>query len=298
LRANTDEAMESLKKGHEQRSATSRCAEFKKAFASEIAAASQSADEGRIASCKAFLGSHTTHLHDLTASLKETVDAQRAATRAIAGVQLRLQKVCEQESEALTGAGVTEQPRTELAAALRRQSRALEPCPALHYDMLLAASERELLEAEAMQEAVDSLETLQKDLFDAKTKAGALDETLTKVRAGGEIPSTGTGVARMLGIAPQKDREERIQQMEAEHAQKKEEVSALRDFYAATRSVLVAREIDKFLQTKVAEQKKTKQSFAGLSKKTAEALTTSWGASGHSSSPLSALVGGTSQEWD
>merc|ERR1712008_145919 len=152
-------------------------------------------------------------------------------------------------------------------------------------------------EAEAMQEAVDSLETLQKDLFDAKTKAGALDETLTKVRAGGEIPSTGTGVARMLGIAPQKDREERIQQMEAEHAQK-EEVSALRDFYAAARSVLVAREIDKFLQTKVAEQKKTKQSFAGLSKKTAEALATSWGASGHSSSPLSALVGGTSQEWD
>merc|ERR1711933_237287 len=137
--------------------------------------------------------------------------------------------------------------------------------------MLLAASERELLEAEAMQEAVDSLETLQKDLFDAKTKAGALDETLTKVRAGGEIPSTGTGVARMLGIAPQKDREERIQQ--------KEEVSALRDFYAAARSVLVAREIDKFLQTKVAEQKKTKHSFAGLSKKTAEALTTSWGAS-------------------
>jgi len=170
------------------------------------------------------------------------------------------------------------------------------PCP--YYDMLLAASERELLEAEAMQEAVDSLESLQKDLFEAKTKAGALDETLTKVRAGGEIPSTGTGVARLLGIAPQKDREERIHQMEAELAQKKEEVSVLRDFYAAARSVLVAREIDKFLRTKVADQQKTKQSFAGLSKKTAEALATSWGASGHSPSSFSALVSGTSQEWD
>jgi len=161
----------------------------------------------------------------------------------------------------------------------------------MHYDMLLCASEHELLEAEAMHEALESVEALQKELSDVEAKATSLEETLIKVRAGGEIPSTGTGVARLLGISAPKDRDERIRQMEAELAEKQDQAAALKDFCTAARTVLATREIETFLHAKVAEHRQTKQSFTDLSRKTAQALAQCWAtSSGTSVSALGQLT--------
>merc|ERR1712146_131424 len=97
---------------------------------------------------------------------------------------------------------------------------------------------------------------------------------------GGEIPSTGTGVARMLGIAPKKDREERIEEMKADHEKKKQEVAAMAEFHQLSRRVLVRVEIARFYEEKVAGHRRTKNAFADLSQKTAESLARIWGGVG------------------
>merc|ERR1711978_111486 len=138
--------------------------------------------------------------------------------------------------------------------------------------------------AEAMHEAMESLEALHKELSDVEAKVTSLEETLIKVRAGGEIPSTGTGMARMLGISAPKDRDERIRQMEADLAEKQDEAAALNDFRAAARTVLATREIESYLHAKVCEHRQTKQSFADLSRKSSQALAQCWAANGASGS--------------
>merc|ERR1712107_548453 len=85
-------------------------------------------------------------------------------------------------------------------------------------------------DAEAMLEALTSLEVLQTELEKAQRRADSQKATLQNVLDGGEIPSTGTGVARMLGIAPQKDREESIAKMKAELEKSEKKWLQLRTF--------------------------------------------------------------------
>jgi hypothetical protein len=280
LRTKTDESMDLLKKEFESRPANVKCGEFKAAFSSDLRTSGIAPDEGKITTCKAFLEVHTSQLRELTDGLRDVADAQRAVTKAVSGAAGRVSKMCEHEFETLASVGLAENPRSELASVLRSQSRTMESFPAMHYDLLLSASEQEFLEAEAMHEAMESLEALHKELSDVEAKVTSLEETLIKVRAGGDVPSTGTGMARMLGISAPKDRDERIQQMEAELAEKQNEAAALKDFRAAARTVLATREIETFLHAKVAEHRQTKQSFADLSRKTAQALAQCWAANG------------------
>mmetsp|Transcript_53472 Transcript_53472/g.83261 ORF Transcript_53472/g.83261 Transcript_53472/m.83261 type:complete len:258 (+) Transcript_53472:3-776(+) len=229
---------------------------------------------------KALLTSQTGQLRDLVNGLKDAVDAQQSVTKAVANSQSHLAAVLHTES--LSGCIRAEgmSARTELVSALREQRDAMQAFPAMHYDLLLSATERELLEAEAMLEALNSLEVLQKDLEDTQRRVENLGHTLQSVLDGGEIPSTGTGVARMLGIAPKKDREERIAQMKADHEKLKNEVASIKEFQQLARVVLVCLEIDRYFQEKMAEQRKVKDTFASLSRKAAERLMSAWESKG------------------
>lgn len=281
LRTTTEEGMEELKKNWDKRPVTKRLEEYQSAFASTLAAgANLPQDDSRITACRVFLEVQTKSLSELCIGFKTVVDAQKAVTAAVTGAQKRLAAVCSHESEALTNAGITGQPRMELVASLRQQSQVLEVAPALHYDLLLAAAERELLEAEAMQQAIESLDNLQKDLQTARQAGLSMDETLRKVEMGGEIPSTGTGMARMLGIAPKKDRDQRIEQMKAELAQKRKEVTAIEEFYKAARTVLACKEIEGYFNDNVVAHRETKDSFSKLSRTSSEHFVDIWSGRG------------------
>merc|ERR1711948_34570 len=84
------------------------------------------------------------------------------------------------------------------------------------------------------------------------------------------------GVARMLGMAPQKDREESIAKMKAELEKAEKEVTSIKDFHQLARVVLASSEIDKFFKEKVAEQRKVKDTFASLSREAAERFIGAW----------------------
>merc|ERR1712083_104030 len=108
--------------------------------------------------------------------------------------------------------------------------------------------------------------------------------TLKNVLAGGEIPSTGTGVARMLGMAAPKDREARIAEMKAEHEQKHKDVASLEEFIKLARIVLVHREIDRFFEEKKVGHRHVKNTFADLSRTSADRFKNVWSGTGTSMS--------------
>jgi len=295
LGTTSEEAMDDLKKEIAKMTMHNKCQAYKAAFASELEVTNVPTDD-RIISCRLFLHPETEHLRELVDGFKEVVDAQQAVTKALTCAQRRLATICGHESDALAKAGATEQPRVELVAGLRQQSDALLAAPALHYDLLLAEAERELLDAEAMKDALDSVEDLQKYLQESKSKVESMGETLKKVEAGGEIPSTGTGVARMLGIAPKKDREQGLAQMRIEHEQKRNDVASTEEFIGAARTVLLCVEVDSFFKEKVARHRQTKDSFATVSQKTAGRLANIWGVSDIAPVPQGYPVGVTAAE--
>jgi hypothetical protein len=270
----TEEACEELKRKIDSVSVSSKCTKFSSIYA-EHKEKEVSSDE-RIDSTKRFLASHTQQLREYAAGLKEVVEAQQAVTKAVSSTQTKLAALSHTESGSLSREGVSTEAREELVLGLRQHREAMQAFPAMHYDLLLAATEREVLEAEAMQEAVDSVEALQKNLEEEKVRVETMGTTLQNVQNGGEIPSTGTGVARMLGIAPKKDREERIAQMTAEYEQKQKDITAMVEFHRLARIVLVLSEIDSFFKEKTAEQRRVKDTFAGLSRKAAERLMSAW----------------------
>jgi len=239
---------------------------------------------------KPFLVTQTQLLRELADGFKEVVDAQAVVAKVLSGAQSKLAAVAMAESGAPFNGSNPSAARKELEEGLRKQSKAMQASPDMHYELLLDAAERELLETEAMQEAVDSVESLQWEWTAAREKAESLGNTLKNVMAGGEIPSTGTGMARMLGLAPAKDREARIETMKTEHEQKKKEVAALEEFRRLTRKVLVCREMDCFFKMKEAGNRLAVDDFAGLSAGTAGKFAGIWLGGGGGSAGYPAVV--------
>merc|ERR1712228_835352 len=134
----------------------------------------------------------------------------------------------------------------------------------------------------AMLEALNSLEDMGRELETQQRRAEHVNATLQNVLQGGEIPSTGTGVARMLGMAPQKDRDEIIAKIRVDHERLQKEVASIKDFQRLARVVLISSEIDKFFKDKVSQQRKVKDTFASLSRKAAGRLMSAWEAKGSS----------------
>eukprot|EP00928_Gymnodinium_smaydae_P003105 TRINITY_DN11111_c0_g1_i1.p1 TRINITY_DN11111_c0_g1~~TRINITY_DN11111_c0_g1_i1.p1 ORF type:complete len:429 (-),score=64.51 TRINITY_DN11111_c0_g1_i1:105-1334(-) len=279
LETTTEEAMESLKTEFSKMTVSSKFELYKEAFASDIQTAESSGppSEERIVSCKRFLDGEVTHLRELAEGFRDVVDAQLAVSKALAGAQKRLTSICGHESDAFANAGISEKPRAALVAGFRQQSEALVAAPSMHYDLLLTETETELLEAEALQEAFESVERLHADMHESISKVEHLTSTLKKVMDGGEIPSTGTGVARMLGMAPKKDRDQKIAEMKADLEQRKKDTTCLEELHKAARAILLSSEIDSFFREKLSAQKKSKESFAGNSQKMAERLAQVWG---------------------
>lgn len=287
LGQSSDEALEEFKRKIDNVSMGGKCQKYAQIYA-DVKDASPPAED-RVELCSQFLTDQMQQLRELADGYKEVADAQEAATKALLGAQLKLAAISHSEASALTRAGVPKEARVELVEGLRQQSKIMQAAPAMHYDLLYEAAERELLEAEAMHEAIESVEGLKSDMQEATEKAQVMGKTLEGVLAGGEIPSTGTGVARMLGISKPKDREERIAEMKADHEKKQKDVTAMQEFQQLAEKVLVCREIDRFFSEKVTGHRQAKDSFASLSQSSAERFVSIWGGGASQGYPASAI---------
>merc|ERR1719291_1070116 len=106
---------------------------------------------------------------------------------------------------------------------MRRQNEVMAEAPSLHYDILVSAVERELADAEAMQEALGSLEQLRQAADDGRRRAEALEASVRKLQGGGrgegEEPS---GLGRLFGP---RDRAGHPEKLRRELEQTKEEAT-------------------------------------------------------------------------
>lgn len=268
----SEAAMEELRKEYDRRSIAEKCREFKVAFARELGSLEVAADEARLAECKNFLDGQVKRLRDLTEAFADSAKAQRAARQAAVTTQRKLEAVCCEESGMLADAHVSEQPRVELLAAFRQQSESLEDAPALHYDVLQAAAERELDDTEAMQEAVKELDQMGGALADLKKKVETVEATKKSLEEGGSAPS---GLMSMFG---RQDKETQLTLLRADLDKANEDAVAVEEWFAAARTVALGQEMATFLSSNALVHRWSKDIFAQRSQSTSERLASLWGA--------------------
>ncbi|CAE8735500.1 unnamed protein product, partial [Polarella glacialis] len=210
-------------------------------------------------------------LQDLIKALREAGEAQAAAVALATKAHTRLATVSGGEAGVLAGAATAEQPRVELLAALRRQNEVLGEAPSLHYDLLLAAAERELDDSEAMQDALTSLEGLHHRLRDAKQRVTTLEATQKRLRDGsGAAPSA---LGKLFG---QKDRDVQMQDVAEQLSKSSEEAQSAEVWYAAARIVTIGSELDAAVAEKVALHRWLRDQIALRSRGTALRLAAVW----------------------
>ncbi|CAK0908918.1 unnamed protein product, partial [Prorocentrum cordatum] len=121
--------------------------------------------------------------------------------------------------------------------------------PSLHYDILVSAVDLELADAEAMQEALGSLDQLRQAAEDGRRRADALEASVRKVQGGGRAegdePSSGLG--RLFGP---RDRAGQPDRLRRELEQTREEAAVAEEWHAAARSVAAGLEVGAFLAEK------------------------------------------------
>lgn len=264
-------SLEEVKKAFDNRPLADMCREYKVVFAPELRALLQAPDDRRLTECRKHLDGQIGLLRELVVALRETVDAQRQATVAAAGVQVRLARICSSESGVLADAHAIEQPRVELLAAIRQQNEVLADAPMLHHDLLLAAVERELDDTEAMREALASLDLLQNASMDAKKRAAALATSQARLLEVGDQPSA---FSKLFG---QKDRGIQLDELKRELENTSEEAVLAEEWLLVARTVAGQREVDGFLAEKVALHRWVKDSFSRGMHGTAERLAHVWG---------------------
>lgn len=269
----SEEDLEDLKKKLEARPLAEKCKEFKVAFAQELRKIELPPDDSRLMECRSFVESQLVSLKELSTAVGKVAEAQRAVTSAVTAAQRRLGNVCQEESGVLTETHSLEQPRVELLASLRQQNEVMEGAPALHYDVFLSAIEWEFDDAEAMSEALETLDALQKHLQETKKKKVVSIENTQKRVELGEKPS-------MLGQiwAGKKDKEGQLQSLRRDVDEASEEAVMAEEWYVAARTIAIGQEIDMFLAEKVAIHRWAKEAFANRLHGTLQSLAQVWGA--------------------
>ncbi|CAE7524971.1 DNAJB6, partial [Symbiodinium pilosum] len=133
-----------MKRSFDGRSTAEMCASFQSAFADELQRLTVPPDDRRLVDSKTFLEAQLVKLRDLTTALRDASDAQKHATAMASAAQAKF-------AASSDGEDVAKKPRAAIAGALKQQDEVFRESPAFHYDLLLAAAERELDETEAMQ---------------------------------------------------------------------------------------------------------------------------------------------------
>eukprot|EP00929_Paragymnodinium_shiwhaense_P060422 TRINITY_DN3017_c0_g1_i4.p1 TRINITY_DN3017_c0_g1~~TRINITY_DN3017_c0_g1_i4.p1 ORF type:complete len:284 (+),score=93.76 TRINITY_DN3017_c0_g1_i4:526-1377(+) len=267
--------MADLQKRMDKRTTEELCKHFKAGFAADLRGTDMPSDDHRLVAHKKFLEAEIPKMREVVQAYKEVADAQRAMTAAVTAAQKKVSGAC---TNYFANDDCEFPARSELSEALAKQSTALEAAPALHYDLLAAAAEFELDEAEAMEEAIESLEELQRTLTVSKKKVASLSETVKKVSAGGEAPPSASGWLSSIGLSQKKDRETELREMKAELELKQTEVRAAEDFYTAAWTLAIKVEIDAFFAQKKSVGSLAKEAFAGSFARSAQESASLWSA--------------------
>eukprot|EP00747_Dinoflagellata_sp_TGD_P048876 gnl/TRDRNA2_/TRDRNA2_145879_c1_seq1.p1 gnl/TRDRNA2_/TRDRNA2_145879_c1~~gnl/TRDRNA2_/TRDRNA2_145879_c1_seq1.p1 ORF type:complete len:474 (-),score=109.46 gnl/TRDRNA2_/TRDRNA2_145879_c1_seq1:18-1439(-) len=283
------DGMEELKKQFDNRPIGEMCREFKVAFASELRNMSVDktpTDDSQLEQCREFLEAQVVCLRDLTAELGHAADAQRSVNTAVVAAQKKLAVLCcEEPAHGAPArprrAGNGEQQRNELLATLRQQQPTLDKAPCLHYDLLQVAADREIEDAEAMQDALRSLQELRDSMTEAKRRVNADEAGLLALQGSG---STGSW-ASVTGMFNTKDKAAQEADLRSSLERHSTKAVLSEEWYLAARSIAIGREVEAFFLEKSALHEWAKCQFAKRSHETARAVSEIWGRAAPAGAP-------------
>jgi len=254
---------------------------YKAAFGETLTSSAKSAsDKGNyITDSLMFLDSQVVKLRELHVSLTDVTQAMHKANTFIAGAQKQLASICSDESSMYAEAHAVEQPRVDMLAAFRQQHGILEQAPAMHYDILLAAVERELDDAEAMHEALTAVTRLQHEVGELKTKVSNLKVSKKRVEESDDKPSMLTGLAASSGLGSifqRKDKQTQLTELAVSLEQTNADVTAAEEWYHAARRVVATQEMQHYVAQKLELHKWAGSHFAQQHSETSLKLAKVW----------------------
>lgn len=191
-----DKDMEATKKSFESRNVADMCKDYKQAFAQDLSVLSIPDDDSKIEECKQFFEKHIKNLRDnMSVNCSKMVEHEQEQLKQIGLFQDRLTELAKEEDALLTHAGMASKPRMDLAAAFNKQKEFNNDGPGL----MVVANEREADDAEAMQEALVSLASLQKTLQNLKKQVETEENEQRRLQDG-----TGGGHSSWLNFCPKR----------------------------------------------------------------------------------------------
>eukprot|EP00439_Symbiodinium_sp_Y106_P062313 s1477_g9.t1 len=235
-------SLEELRRSFDGRSISEMCAAFQTAFADQLARLESPPDDSKLSDAKSFLEAHVVKLRDLTV-VRDACDAQKHATALASTAQAKFASVSSSDA-----ADSARKPRSIIAAALKQQDEVFQEAPGFHYDLLLAAAERELDETEAMQEALLGLGALHQRLVDAQQKR-VFVEVEQKRLSSRTDPGEPSALGKLFG---KRDKTTKLEDLASQHAQSLEEAKYAEEWYASARVIAISRELDAFWAEQVA----------------------------------------------
>ncbi|CAE7800039.1 vps5 [Symbiodinium microadriaticum] len=236
-------SLEELRRSFDGRSIAEMCGTFQTAFADQLARLESPPDDSKLSDAKSFLEAHVVKLRDLTVALRDACDAQKHATALASTAQARFASVSSSDT-----ADAARKPRSIIAAALKQQDEVFQEAPGFHYDLLLAAAERELDETEAMQDALLGLGALHQRLVDAQQKRVFVEVEQKRLSS-----RTDSGEPSALGkLFGKRDKTTKLEDLASQHAQSLEDAKYAEEWYASARVIAISRELDAFGAEQVA----------------------------------------------
>jgi len=281
LQATDEDAVAKVKQKADSRSVGDMWQNYQAAFSDALALPAKGLDKGNYITDRImFLDAQVIKLRELHVSLTDVTQAMHKANTFIAGAQKQLASLCSDESSMYADARAVEQPRVELLGAFRQQHGVLEHAPAMHYDILLAAVERELDDADAMHEALTAATRLQHEVGELKTQVKNLQQSKKRVEESDDRPSMLTGLAAssgLGGIFKQKDKQTQLAELSESLEQTGADVVAAEEWYHAARTV-ASQEMQRCLAQNLELHKWAGSSFAQQHSETSLKLANVWNA--------------------
>lgn len=262
LKASTAEQISLVKTQFEALTIQERQDKYLSIFQNELTVLQKQDDDQPIRDMKELLDNYITHLKEVERHFATIAKHEREQMQTMQLARKKLAQINKLESSHLNAVGVPRRPRVELIHILGAEQMTNTKSEdvtanldvASGVEVLLAATEREVDDSQAMIDAIASLGGLVLGLQDAKFQVTDGEHKMRLIQEG--------GAASLTDLIFGKDKHAQIQETKFQIDRYSSEAVMTQEFYAAARAMFISKEIPNFFREKTAIGKWAAGEFA------------------------------------
>lgn len=266
----SESSADEFRQKYDKMSFADKYAEYKTAVSQHMPSTHAGADVGKLSEYRKFFEGQVERLKALHSAYQDAAKAQRKTTVAVLSAQKPLSSLCIEEAPFMKEAGFHTLVRSGSLAAFRQHREVLEEAPAAHYDVLVAATDRELEDTEAAQEALQGLEELQKKFQELRKRAESLEASKKHLEDGGAPPAT------FSSFFISKDKNKELSDTRDTLAQVNEDSTVAQEWFAMAGAIGLSAEIPTHLSRSNELGHWAAEQFASRSTRSSERLRELW----------------------